>query len=765
MNLLSVSQLTKDLGYRVAFDGDSCVIQDHTKGLTIGQGEEILNLYVLDRASLGASTPIQSHFYTNIVVDATLWHHRLGHPSIKKLDCIANVLGLSQRNKMPSHCAICPLSKQKHFPFISHNNMCTEAFELLHIDTWGPFSVPSVEGYKYFLTIVDDHTRVTWVYLLRTKDEVLRVFPELITMVETQYKAKVRGVRSDNAKELMFTELYNAKGIRSFHSCPETPQQNSVVERKHQHILNVARALMFQAKLSLQFWSDCVLTAVFLINQLPSPLLQDKSPYQLLHKKKPDYSEIRVFGCLCYVSTSSKNRHKFQPRSRPSLFLGYPAGFKGYKVIDLDTNVISVSRNIVFHEDIFPFICPEADLHHDLYPNTEHVVVDKTHTVSESVPVSVNTEHTVENEESVVDSQIPTVLKKTNKRSSKQPAYLEDYYCNMTATDIPYPLAAHLSYEKLTECYKAYVCAVTKHVEPTSFNQAKKFDEWIKAMNEELIALESTYTWEVCSLPDGKRAIGCKWVYKVKLNADGTLERYKARLVANGYTQQEGIDFVDTFSPVAKMTTVKTLLAVSAAKRWSLTQLDISNAFLNGDLTEEIYMSIPPGYTPKEGATLPPNPVCRLKKSLYGLKQASRQWFLKFSATLISLGFKPSHSDHTLFISNVKGRYVAVLVYVDDIGIASNNDEAVDQLKENLKKSFKLRDLDLFDTSLVLRLREHNKESQFLSASTSSSCLMKLVFLLANLLRYQWIQALSSVLRMASLFLMIRVYIGDWLGR
>ena len=311
----------------------------------------------------------------------------------------------------------------------------------------------------------------------------------------------------------MFTDLYKAKGIKYFHSCPETPQQNSVVERKHQHILNVARALMFQSKLSLEYWSHCVLTAVFLINRLPSSLLQDKSPYQMLHKKKPDYSEIKVFDCLCYVSTSSKNRHKFQARSRPFLFLGYPAGFKRYKVMDLDTNAISVSRNIIFHEDIFPFTCSEPDLHHDLYPNVNPAVVNKTHTVSENDSTSVNTETpVVVNNETMVDSKIPAASEKTSKRTCKQPAYIEDYYCNMTATCIPYPLAAHLSYAKLTKGYKAYVCAVTKHVEPTSFNQAKKFDEWIKAMNEELIALESTNTWTTCSLPPGKHAIGCRYV-------------------------------------------------------------------------------------------------------------------------------------------------------------------------------------------------------------------------------------------------------------
>lgn len=152
-------------------------------------------------------------------------------------------------------------------------------------------------------------------------------------------------------------------------------------------------------------------------------------------------------------------------------------------------------------------------------------------------------------------------------------------------------------------------------------------------------------------------------------------------MVAKGYTQQEGIDFVDTFSPVAKMTTIKTLLSVAAVKQWSLTQLDVSNAFLNGDLNEEIYMTLPLGYTPKEGTVLSPNPVCRLNKSLYGLHQASRQWFLKFSCTLMALGFQKSHSDHTLFISHKNGKYVAVLVYVDDIIIASDDGNSVTQLK------------------------------------------------------------------------------------
>lgn len=225
--------------------------------------------------------------------------------------------------------------------------MSVNPFDFLHIDTWRPFSVTSTEGYRYFLTIVDDHTRVTWICLMRTKDEVLSLFPDFLTMVEIQYKTTVKGVQSDNAPELRFFAIYKAKGIQAFHSCPETPEKNSVVERKHRHILNVARSLMFQAKLPLEYLSDCVLTAVFLINRLPSSLLQDKSPFQILTSKRPDYTDIRTFGCLCYVSTSSKNRHKFQPRAKACIFLGYPSGYKGYKVMDLDTNVVSISRNVV----------------------------------------------------------------------------------------------------------------------------------------------------------------------------------------------------------------------------------------------------------------------------------------------------------------------------------------------------------------------------------------------------------------------------------
>lgn len=171
--------------------------------------------------------------------------------------------------------------------------------------------------------------------------------------------------------------------------------------------------------------------------------------------------------------------------------------------------------------------------------------------------------------------------------------------------------------------------------------------------------------------------MGCKWVYKIKLKADGSLERYKARVLAKGYTQEYGIDFHETFSPVVRMTTIRCILAIAASKRWSLHQLDVNNVFLHGDLNEDVFMVLP------DGLSHPPNMVCKLRKSLYGLKQASRQWFAKLTCELLSQGFTQSKLDYSLFTHKTADSITIFAVYVDDIIVTGNNPDVICRIKSH----------------------------------------------------------------------------------
>ena len=378
--------------------------------------------------------------------------------------------------------------------------------------------------------------------------------------------------------------------------------------------MNVARALMFQSGVSLPYWGDCVLTAVFLINRTPSQLLHDKTPFEKLTGKAPDYSQIRTFGCLCYGSSSPKQRHKFLPRAKACLFLGFPAGYKGYKLMDLETNNIFISRNVVFHEEVFPLLKKNGSAdENDFFTPMDSESSGNTPSPNISFP-------------SHSPDKIPSV---SHSRPKKPPSHLKDYHCYSTTTETPFPISSSLSYSKLSSSYHAYINNISQISIPTSFAEAQKSKEWGEAVDVEFNAMEATHTWDVTTLPPGKKAVGCRLLYSLKFNADGTLERRKVRLVAKGYTQKEGQDYNDIFSPVAKMATVKLLLKISATKKWSLTQLDISNAFLNGDLEEEIVMKIPEGYAERKGVIFPPRTVLKLNKSIYGLKQASRQWLKK----------------------------------------------------------------------------------------------------------------------------------------
>jgi hypothetical protein len=252
-------------------------------------------------------------------------------------------------------CDICHFAKQKHIPFNTSLSHASCNFELLHLDIWGPLSVSSIHGHKFFLTIVDDHSRFLWVILLKSKAEVAHHVQSFITMIQNQFHVTPKVVRSDNGPEFMLSTFYASHGIIHQKSCVETPQQNARVEIKHQHILNVGRALLFQSKLPSSYWSYAILHVVFLINRITTPVLKNQSPFQVLYNKLPDVTSFKVFGCLCYASSLQAHRTKLQSRSRKSVFLGYQSGYKGFNLLDMHTRDIFVSRHVIFHEHILPY--------------------------------------------------------------------------------------------------------------------------------------------------------------------------------------------------------------------------------------------------------------------------------------------------------------------------------------------------------------------------------------------------------------------------
>ncbi|CAL8150564.1 unnamed protein product [Prunus armeniaca] len=594
-------------------------------------------------------------------------------------------------------------------------------------------------------------------------------------------------LRADNGGEFLSLQtFFHEQGVIFQHSCVYTPQQNGVVERKHRHILETARALKLQANLPSKFWGECVLTAVHLINRFPTPLLSFHTPFERLYSKTPSFSHLRVFGCLAYA-TNVHVTHKFAPRAIPSVFLGYPLGQKAFKLYDLESHKIFTSRDVKFHENIFPYhtfpstslsvpsafpappfpsdvdpffssspaatplsvpsAFPAPPFPSDIDPifssSPAAPLPESTPTSPHPLPSSRPDTTTAPAEPSppllsstpaghvpgspVTSPHAPAPDSPPLRRSERihvPSVRLRDYICNQVMLPIPdhsssllpgptkgtrFPLCNFLSYHRYSPAHFAFIAKVSTIVEPSSYEDAAPHSHWQEAMQSELQALSDNHTWSLTPLPAGKKPIGCRWVYKVKLKSDGSVERYKARLVAKGFTQLEGVDYHDTFSPTAKMPTIRCLLALAAARNWSLHQLDVNNAFLHGDLHEEIYMLPPPGLR-RQGENL----VCRLHKSLYGLKQASRQWFAKFSQAICSTGYIQSKADYSLFTRHKGHSFTALLIYVDDIVITGNDPIAISALKAFLHRHFHIKDLGDLKYFLGIEV-SRSKQGIFLS--------------------------------------------------
>ncbi|GAA0159498.1 transmembrane signal receptor [Lithospermum erythrorhizon] len=420
---------------------------------------------------------------------------------------------------------------------------------------------------------------------------------------------------------------------------------------------------------------------------------------------------------------------------------------KGWKLFHLEIRSYFVSRDVTFYESEFPGVGDQVEIppvSSNLFegvlglddpanvrmgcdgattdseytvglglettngPHLEHTGVegDGTNIIDPGLPSS-----TVEAAPSIdvpplADGDVVSTEAELGRgqRDKAFPRHFQDYVLNnvrhsspplsslshvsSTSSGTSYPLTHFLSYDIFSSAHRGFLASITVGVEPRSYCQALRDPSWCDAMRAEIRALENNGTWSMIELPAGKKALGSRWVYKIKYKSDGSLERLKARLVVFGNHQTEGIDYSDTFAHVAKMSTVRTFLAMAAVRGWELHQMDVHNAFLHGDLQEEVSMKPPPGF--ERGVE---GKVCRFHKSLYGLKQAPRCWFAKLASSLRAYGFSHSCSDYSLF-SYVRGDIrVHVLIYVDDLIISSNNSAALSAFKDYLSSCFHMKDL------------------------------------------------------------------------
>lgn len=698
-NLLSVQKLIKDNSCDVQFFVDHCTIVNRATQKLLAVGYAKNGLYYLTNAPKSHTTALtvpSPTLHNPVALNVTLatWHLRLGHAHLSKIKLIPDISYTPSSES--TVCVTCPMTKFTKLPFAASNSQAKSEFELIHLDIWGPYKECTKGTYRYFLTIVDDKTRYTWVYLLSLKSEALKTITAFCQYVDTHFEKKIQFLRSDNALEFNTAEcqvFFSKLGIVHQTSCVYRPQQNARVERKHRNILETARSLRFQANLPLMYWGDCIMTAVHLINRLPTLVLQNRTPYEMLYKKPTTYDHLKVFGCLVFAYNTASTNDKFSARGFPCVFLGYPSTQKGYKLLNLLTKNVFVSRDVKFHEHIYPFHTNSDSMYLQPTPVPMHPLHHSS--VIDDPPLYDFTDILHEGSTSSENSTSPVVQPlRRSTRNHVQPQWQKDY---ITSNNI-----SALASTAVDKEFYCFMSALTTKQDPVHYKDAVQQDEWVTSMNSEIDALEVNNTWQIVELPPGKTPIGCKWLYKTKYKADGSLNKHKSMLVALGCKQKYGEDYTDTFAPVAKMTTVRVVLAVAAMLDWHAEHMDVSNAFLHGDLEEIVYMKLPPGYTGMGSRTYKNKPganssisslVLKLLKSLYGLKQAPRQWFSKLSQTLINLGFTQSKSNYSLFTKVSKIDIIVILIYVDDLLICGSNLSTIQHIQSMLSSVFHMKHL------------------------------------------------------------------------
>lgn len=493
------------------------------------------------------------------------------------------------------------------------------------------------------------------------------------------------------------------------YTTPGTPEQNGVAERRNRTLKDMVRSMICNSNLPTYLWGDALKTANYILNRVPSKAVP-KTPYELWTTRKPSLRHMHIWGCKAEAKVYNPQEKKLDPKTISCYFIGYPERSKGYRFYcpDYTTRIIETGR-AVFLEQV-----DASDKESDfVFEELGEVAIEPAQT---NAPINVLQVNNQEDNEEIgmdwdyeledqqranpenedegnnmnpannVQTQVAQVQVRRSQRN-KRPAISQDYVvylqeADFMGTDFEDPLT-----------YKEAM-------------QSSEADKWMDAMQSELGSMKDNGVWELVEPASGIKPIGCKWVFKTKKDSKGNIEKYKARLVAKGFTQKEGIDYNETFSPVSTKDAFRVIMALTAHFDLFLHQMDVKTAFLNGELTEEIYMTQPEGFNQEGGKHL----VCKLKKSIYGLKQASRQWYLKFDQVVTSQGFVENPVDECIYLKFIGSKFIFLVLYVDDILLASNSQTLLYDTKQFLSSNFEMKDMG--EASYVLGVEIHRDRAK-----------------------------------------------------
>ena len=681
-NIISISLAIKD-GYKFNFNdvGKECMINSKGNIVKINMRDQ---LYFLNHLSF-------SKTITRSIKD---WHILLGHPNyvdLNKLPACTLNMDLN-KEKAPHHCETCLKAKYNREIVKVNLERGNRPFQSVHMDLSGPINKDNLLDTKYILGVVCDYSNFLLVYNISSKSETSEALK--LFLAQTSKYGKTVTVKSDFGGEFdcsAFNNILLQNKINHEHSAPFCPWTNGRIERQWATLWNVVRCLMFDSRVPDILWPFAVKYACFLRNRCFQQRIQC-TPVQMITENKPDMSKILLFGSKCfYYNTDAKS--KLDQRGIEGVFIGYDDKSSCKLIFDPETHAIK--RKLLVKTLNVHYYAEKPVSILDYIPNYDDLDEDQDNDLDNNV-----NSNSVNNENS--DNAQPLHYKLRNRSNIN---YAENY-CNLEsgANNFaehrdPLQIATDniLGQDKLNDFHlddrDMYSCFQVNHTNiylPNTYKQAMLSpdkDNWINAMDKEYNALIENDTWELVPLPPGREVIGGRWLYQIKPDPV-TIVLFKARYVAQGFSQRMGLNFLDTYAPTAKFSSMRLLSNISAQDSLLLHHADVVTAYLNAEIDfDEVYVRQPPGYIQN------PDLVCKLKKSIYGLKQAANRWHLTLVEFMKSQNLEPTVMDPCVFVRKTSTSTLIILIWVDDLIIAASDKVTLNTFKVNFAKTFKIKDL------------------------------------------------------------------------